>query len=316
MGEHPNPCPICGYDLYGLPSATCPECGFDGDYERRRGEVENWHAGIEGSVPVGMPPMAPLLLTSPSVRRLAARRAVRNMALPGAVFLLVVLVLGMFRSQVTYARWWEEPSRPGVRHDPDQIVVSYPALRRDYDAEQAHLPLGPHAGREYRYQIASRRFSWGESCVAIPEIFFEGMYFVVTGCGLIALVQITNRRARKILAVHPAAGDDCPPIVLFAWLGRAFLIGLGLQVVALAWQAAANLRFLPPTESRNAIRASVLGTTLFLILGSIVEWHVSRALLRPRTLRRFGLFAGASVGLLVGYSIIAYTVIVLVMLAI
>lgn len=36
MGDEPNTCPACGYDLTGVAAPACPECGIDVAAERAR----------------------------------------------------------------------------------------------------------------------------------------------------------------------------------------------------------------------------------------------------------------------------------------
>jgi hypothetical protein len=161
----------------------CPECGFDNTPESVQKLVDEWFASPDGLFLRGAPARALLCLEHPRHRQIALRRTLIWVVLPSLALLLLVYLLSCTMSIISYERWWENPSQPGVRHDVDSTAGRLHALGGRPDSDQPHLPSGKHGPRVFSFRKVRMQlgFEWQAPSAAIFADFFWFLLLAAAG---------------------------------------------------------------------------------------------------------------------------------------
>lgn len=224
-----RPCPVCGYDVRGLPvPGRCPECGAAVTGTRHI-PIEPWYSSWHGWFLLHPPPLALHFLGTPGIQAVAKRRVFRLFLMPWLLVLSVTVLSTCVEIKRTYERGWLLAD--GRLGDVDYVV----SWQRVGGSESSvNLPQ-----REYGARPFVSRLARTELRLAAPELHGEGfvMCAVLNGA-LIGLVApalgwcVLHLSRTKLLY----DGRPCTFAVAaswFAWPQLPIVVTLGLFLLSL-----------------------------------------------------------------------------------
>lgn len=234
-------CPLCGYDLCGLPAAcTCPECGgaFDDDACARA--VAAWYTSARALRLCGEPPEASRWLAQAGCARVARRRLLGGVLAPIIAATITLLLLNGFVIHTFVRTWWIHPNDPRVR-----------SLARKFEREDRVLNFNLHLfeptlaiPKPYlgSYEQAQRReatWDWPQpdmyALMLILTPITAGLFPAVAWLAVWFIARVLARERRPATVAMCVVALVWPSVAAFALLFVLLLTLASVSEFATAW---------------------------------------------------------------------------------